>query len=145
MKRRAGMRRTRLARRKGLNPIARTKLEGDRGYDLDRAAKWHRYVTVGAKAKRRPCVECGSLFNIEAHHVIAKQTIKRMARSEKWDWDREQETIWDFRNGIPVCVDCHQRHETAYRRISQSNVPPEAVEFADELGVGYLIERYYPE
>lgn len=142
---RGRLRRTkRLVRKKGLNPVALTKVEGARGYDLDRAAKWHRYVTVGAKGKRRPCVECGALWNIEAHHVIAKQEIKRVARTGRWEWDREQEAIWDNRNGIPVCSECHMRHESAYKRISRGNVPPSAVEFADELGVGYLIERYYP-
>ncbi len=150
MKRRQQMKRTRLARKKGLNPTARTKVQGVCGYDLDRAAKWHLYVTMspalndGPRTKRNPCVECGVLYNIEAHHIIAKQTIKKTAKTEGWDWDREQEAIWDNRNGIPLCSECHQRHEVAFKRVSRSNVPDAAVEFAAELGLGHLIDRYYP-
>lgn len=134
-----------MVRKKGLNPRSLTKYEAPvGGYDLDKSGAWHTHVT-GPTGKKNPCVVCGSRTNIEGHHVIAKQEIKRVARSGRWEFDREQDALWDVRNGIPLCDRCHQRHETAFKRVPRHLIPPAAVAFADELGVGYLIDRYYPE
>jgi len=115
------------------------------GYDLERAALWHHATTVDDAKKRRPCAKCGSLVNIEAHHIIAKQTIKRLAKTNDWIWEREQSCVWDCRNGLPLCAKCHQNHETAFERVNRSLLSEDALDFADELGLLHLIERYYPE
>ena len=144
MKRRSQLRRTkRLARKKGLNPRSATRSErGD--YDLDKAAAWHR-VIVGVPKKKNPCVQCGSRINIEGHHVVAKQEVKRVARSARWEFDQTQDALWDARNGMPLCSKCHQQHETAFKRVPRHLVPATALEFARELGVEHVIDRYYPE
>jgi hypothetical protein len=145
MKRSRLNRNKRLTRKKGLNPRSLTKYEAPRGgYDLDKSAAWHKQV-VGPAVKKNPCLVCASQINIEGHHVIAKQEIKRIAKSGRWDFDREQDALWDARNGIPLCAVCHQRHETAFRRVPRRVLPAAALAFADELGVAHLIERYYPE
>lgn len=145
MKRRSPLRRTkRLTRKKGLNPRAATRSEQG-NYDLDKAAAWHRVIVGVPKKKKNPCVQCGSRINIEGHHVVAKQEIKRVARSARWEFDREQDALWDVRNGMPLCSRCHQQHETAFRRVPRRLVPAAAVEFARELGVEHVIDRYYPD
>lgn len=145
MKRSRLRRNKRLTRKKGLNPRSLTKYESPKGgYDLDKSAAWHKEV-VGPPLKKKPCVVCGSRINIEGHHVIAKQEIKRIARSGRWEFDREQDALWDVRNGIPLCDVCHQRHETAFKRVPRNVLPSAALDFAGEMGVDHLIERYYPE
>lgn len=133
------MKRGRLTRRTGLR---RSKV--DKGYDLRRAALWHQAVTVPG-GKRQACAVCGSLSRIEAHHIIAKQTLTWVARERGYDPDRTQGLIWDARNGMALCATCHQRHETAFKRVPFAALPEASLTFARDNGLFYLIERYYPK
>lgn len=88
-----------------------------------------------------PCATCRlyrySPRNMQAHHVVSKQELKKRGRTP---------LLWDRRNALPLCADCHERHENASRRVSLSALTPENVEFAREvLGdyADYYLERYY--
>lgn len=70
----------------------------------------------------------------DAHHVIPKQSLKRRNLHAH---------LWDARNGIPLARRVHERHTTAVERIERSALPPAAEEFAAELGLSHLLERYY--
>jgi hypothetical protein len=73
---------------------------------------------------------------IDPHHVVSQQELKKRGL-EKWL------TCPD--NGIGLCRRHHANHETAFARVPRHLLPPSAVAFAERLGLGYYIERFYPE
>lgn len=85
----------------------------------------------------RKCVVCRRRA-AQAHHVIPKRTLK--ARQEP------AETLGDARNGVPVCVRCHERHEGATRRICRDELPLGVIAWAYANNFGWYIDdvRYYP-
>ncbi len=72
----------------------------------------------------------------DAHHIIPQQSLK---------WRNLHAHLWDARNGIPLSRRVHERHTTAVERIRRDQLPEAAHEFAAELGLEHLIDRYYPE
>lgn len=75
--------------------------------------------------------------DLEAHHVVEKGILRQR---------RLYDHVWDPRNGIALKVRTHERHTTAFQRVPYEALPPEAFEFARELGEWALveIERKYP-
>ena len=145
------MKRTPLTRKTALNrkPFKR-KAPKPSGTDLGLAKAWWKEVTGydendGLRVSRNvvPCVVCGSTSNIEAHHVISKQSIKREAKAMEWGENRRERALWDSRNGLAVCQGCHAAHETASARIPRQLLPKSAIEFAVELDLVWEIERWY--
>jgi hypothetical protein len=95
------------------------------------------------------CAVCGydGVF-VEVHHVIPKELLKRRL------WEKNKpcpvEVVWDSRNALVVCADpapndCHGKHTSAARRIPRSVLRPENFEFAEEHGLGYVLDAAYPE
>lgn len=93
--------------------------------------------------KRRSC-QRGCLLHddasdcegpLESHHVITQQALRKRGLSH---------LAWDIRNSFSVCERGHRRHTLAVGRIPRNRLPAEAFEFADEHGLGWMIERYYP-
>ncbi len=87
----------------------------------------------------RGCMACGDLLETggwHAHHVVTQQHIRRA------DGD-----VWDPRNAMRLCAPCHDAHHSRQRPIPYSAVPPDALEFADELlgrdGAEAFFARYY--
>jgi hypothetical protein len=75
---------------------------------------------------------------VQAHHVIPLSTILDASHlSEK----ERAERAYDARNGMPVCKRCHERHETATKRIPLGKLLPQHLEWADDNGFTYYIER----
>ena len=72
---------------------------------------------------------------LQGHHVIEKRALRRRGLDEH---------LWDKRNRMSLCDHHHAQHTVAHKRIPYDLVPASALEFADELGLTYLIERYYP-
>ena len=72
---------------------------------------------------------------IDAHHVISQETLRKMGR---------EDLLWVVENGMPVARRVHQNHENASKRIPRVVVPAVAVAFAEQLGLGWMIERDYP-
>ena len=90
---------------------------------------------------------------LDPHHVIPQRYLRRYVASIKWADEREKETkaktmllalLYDPRNGICICRDCHEAHETAVRRIPREAVPLRALQFAREIDREWYIERFYP-
>jgi 5-methylcytosine-specific restriction endonuclease McrA len=85
---------------------------------------------------------------MQVHHVVEQKAIKRYVASLRLQGDELNEVLrrrlWDPRNALAVCTDCHTRHTNAEWRIPLAVVPDAAHEFAAELELEYLIERYYP-
>lgn len=93
--------------------------------------------------KRAKCAVCGAPAD-DAHHVLAKQTIKQYALSAGLSWDELQDLLWDPRNGLPVCRRDHDRHENAFARIPRHCIPGVAWDFADAIEMGHRLDANYP-
>lgn len=87
---------------------------------------------------------------LDPHHVIPQRYIRRHVSAMRLrDGEAEiallAKLLFDERNGMCVCRDCHDAHETAGRRITRAEIPESAVEFAIELEMLHVIERFYPD
>lgn len=134
------LKRTSIKRGKRIRPISekrQAELEAIRAKQGPLALAWYE-----ATAKKKVCVVCGSTHKVQGHHVIAQQVLRRVARKFSYD---VLVLLWDKRNGLAVCRDCHAAHTSAKKRIPRSCIPLPALEFAAELGLTYIIERDYPE
>lgn len=80
----------------------------------------------------KPCVVCGRDAE-EAHHVISADYLRRNHPGRVYEAD----------NALPLCRDCHGRHTNASRRIPIGHLLRVNREFADELGLGWYLDRYY--
>ena len=68
------------------------------------------------------------------HHIIPRQYLIRGGQKDK---------LWDVRNKLDLCGYHHGQHENAQQRVPKSLLPPEAFEFAKELHLEWVIDRYY--
>lgn len=116
-------------RRTGIRPGSPRRLTDE---ELDQAMDFKRAVL------HDPCAACGDPAGWprpwDAHHVIAAQTLRQ----------HHPDHLYDPRNALSLCRRCHDMHTSAARRIPRSRLRPENEEFAAELGLTHLLERYYP-
>lgn len=97
--------------------------------------------------KGERCIVCGRTereaydltgWGHEAHHAIAKATLKRLGLLE---------LLWDPGNAAAVCVEpCHRRHTQRYRPIRRGSLPARVAAFViahPELKLTFELE--YPE
>lgn len=80
------------------------------------------------------CAVCAQHQACHGHHIVYMQHLRR-----------ERAPLWDPRNCLPVCFNCHGQHHNSRRKISVSQLPKQAFEFADEFGFSYYFDRYYAE
>ena len=86
-----------------------------KGYDAVMAEAWFRAVCH----RRAKCVRCRTPHALQAHHAIDKSWLEKVARSAKLDAQRRNELLWNFRNGLCVCVSCHEAHTNRSRRLER--------------------------
>ena len=81
---------------------------------------------------------CGTGIDseLQAHHVITQQKLRKLKR---------EDLRWDVRNGLTLCERHHRRHTRALKRVPFELLRPENVEFAEELQLGWLLEKQYPK
>lgn len=72
---------------------------------------------------------------LQAHHVLTVQALRRYGLAEH---------VWDARNGLCLCELHHARHHRALERVPRALLPGAVFEFADEVGLGWLLDREYP-
>jgi hypothetical protein len=53
-------------------------------------------------------------------------------------------SLMDLRNRLPVCEHRHEQHTTRYKPIPRELLPGAVFEFADELGLGWWLDKHYP-
>lgn len=96
------------------------------------------------KTRASVCAVCGSSLGVTGHHVIPL----RMLKANSVD-----RSLWyDPRNHLALCQEpspqrCHQRHENYTLRVPRALVlakAPEAIDFADEVGLLHIFDREYP-
>jgi hypothetical protein len=90
----------------------------------------------------RRCIVCRAKA-VQAHHVVPRGVILRAAHLTP---DVRETLAYDARNGVPVCVHCHERHELAAARIPFDRLPDSVVEWARFHGfAGRVMDRrVYP-
>ena len=74
--------------------------------------------------------------DLQAHHIITQQKLRQVGRDD---------LRWDVRNGLTLCERHHRRHTRALARVPFELLRPEALEFADEVGLAWTLDRYYPK
>jgi len=73
---------------------------------------------------------------VQAAHLIPKQALRRR---------KFYEHVYDPRNGIGACYKAHRRSDAGIERFPAAYIPTGAWEFAEELGVDWMLERLYGE
>lgn len=103
------------------------------------------------KQGRYICPVCEQRFPrawMQVHHLISQEAIRRHVASLRLEASRMEgllrRRLWDARNAFACCRICHAQHTVATVRIPLRLVPERAWEFADEMGLTYLLTRYYP-
>ena len=85
------------------------------------------------QAKARMVWKTGRPF-MEAHHIISQQVLRKRGHSD---------LLWDTRNRLWLDRARHEQHTNCYRKIRWGELPPEAFEFAEEIGLTWWLERNY--
>ena len=75
------------------------------------------------------------LRTIQGHHIIEQQHLKRHGKREH---------LWDPRNGMGLCAYHHARHTHWRQRVPRELLPPAVYDFADEIGLPWLLDQYLP-
>lgn len=70
---------------------------------------------------QRSCQGCDSFGPFESHHVTEKRKLKQVGRLD---------LLWDTRNAMRLCPDCHNRHTNRAAPIPLSKLTDEHFEFA---------------
>lgn len=81
------------------------------------------------------CVVCGTRRNLDGHHAIPRRVLVRLGFADY---------IMDKRNRVPVCRYDHESHESRHRPILRSELPASVFDFAEELSLGWYLDRHYP-
>lgn len=107
-------------------------------------------AAFGRPPRGTRCVVCGKTrgeafragTKLEAHHVIPKERLKKIAASRGLD---KITVVWDTRNRVFACGEpCHAQHTTRFKPIPFRVLPKHVFVFADEYGLRHMIERDYP-
>lgn len=81
------------------------------------------------------CQNCSQRRASAAHHVLYKQHLARYA-----------EPLWDRRNSMALCGDCHERHHARSRPIQASVLNVVQIDYIFEVlgpnGYDYIRKRY---
>lgn len=92
------------------------------------------------KAAVGPCQVCpaeGGVCSgvVQGHHAITQQTLKNRGL-HAW--------LWDTRNKVDVCTHRHEQITSAHKPLPRRLLPAAVFEFADELGLGWFLDKHYP-
>lgn len=128
------MRRSRPLKRRGLfKPGSTLKRNPPRRRDGVVSIIWRRDLG--------PCVVCpaeGATCRgpVTGHHIIPKSKLRDLGFAAY---------LMDLRNRLAVCEYRHEQHTTAYKLIPRELLPASVFEFADELGLGWYLDRHYKQ
>ena len=114
---------------------------------------WREQVLARAPVEKgvRICASCRKPPTkenpLEAHHVTARQIIRKYVRSLRLPAHEAAELLarlsWDVRNGVAICRKCHDLHTRAKRRLPLALVTARNRQFAREILAEFLLDRYY--
>lgn len=118
--------------------LARASVSRERipGREYDYQEFWLRICTKRDKDGSRrpvPCIVCGSVQDLDAHHVIAKQRLKRVGAALRMEMPDIVSLLHDRRNGVSLCRYHHDQHESRNAPLRRSQLPETVTEFAEWL------------
>lgn len=122
-----------LKRTEGLQRAPLTDARGTRGRKTRRGTSGGCTQAQWYEAKGDRCVCCDRRGSgLQQHHVVYEQHVVAAGGD-----------IWDPRNGLTVCVDCHDAHHARTAVIGVWLLQDAALEFAaDTLGSGPAYEYF---
>jgi hypothetical protein len=100
------------------------------------SSKKRKRLTNAEKEAREIFKKCGVPFGYEAHHILYQQELRKHGHSD---------LLWDLRNRLVVEYRKHERHHSGAEPIKMSELSLENVQFAEELGLYWLLVKHYPE
>lgn len=71
---------------------------------------------------------------LQSHHVLTQQQLRKRGHAD---------LLWSPANGMTCCERSHARHTKAVERIELARVPERCRAFAEDLGLGYLLDQFY--
>jgi hypothetical protein len=71
---------------------------------------------------------------LRAHHVIYQKHLRREGLDH---------LLWDPCNGAALCEHHHRRHHAGYQPIPRRLLPTRCIMFANDYGLGVLLDRFY--
>ena len=61
------------------------------------------------KKDNKICQHCGSIKNLETHHIKEFLTILKENKIETLEQALNCEELWDLNNGLTLCKECHNK------------------------------------
>lgn len=105
-----------------------------------------------AEARHFPCAACGRRTDyrraivVEGHHIVRQALLKARARVLDWTPEELARRLWDTRNRLPLCGECHRGHHSKMKKLAWSlvrNATPKVEQFAREVGLMREARRDY--
>lgn len=60
------------------------------------------------KFRDKACVKCGSVDNLESHHIVPLSSIiENLGILNRDDARKHKDVLWDLSNGVTLCRSCH--------------------------------------
>lgn len=78
-------------------------------------------------------------YDVQAHHVIPQQTLRRKARDLGLD---EDALVWDARVGVPLSRHRHERHHSAVEPLRWDELPADRQYFVKMFAIRYGLEGW---
>ncbi len=75
-------------------------------------------------------------YHHQAHHILSQQNLRKHGK---------EAYLWDTRNGMCLCTDAHRKHDLAVARVPYRFLTAANKDFARDMGMEYLLDRYYPK
>lgn len=107
--------------------------EGDDRVICGSPLEWKQRVTMHGCQIHDDPAECEP--PLQGAHVLPQQALKRRGLHAH---------LWDTRNGVGSCYRAHRRSDGALERFPREKIPPQADEFAQEHGLGWMLDNLYP-
>jgi hypothetical protein len=76
-------------------------------------------------------------------HLMSKQKLRKVALDRGYNEKQTLQLLWDNRNGVPGCRSFHHRFDNGFMRIYWNQLPPYAVQFAQEWELEWEMEQIF--
>lgn len=81
-----------------------------------------------------PCAVCGARYNVDAHHIVYAQTLRRHGLGEH---------VMRKENRLALCRRHHARHHSGMEPVPRCLLPEAVFAFAAEVGLTWWLDKHY--